>query len=310
MPETNSNMQTNGESTEGAVNGTPVITWPDAGQSQGNANSASQSSSDLSGRSLDYEVDPGYTFPDYPSGSGTPVITFPSTSIPSVSFPSVSIPPVTYYSQVRFMNASTNGLNLDVYIDNQNVFSGSTFATVSVYVRVSDGFHTVTVRRTNGPILYQQMLAFISGEKSTMVILDTSSGVTLTKVSDMGCTNVPSGYGCLRVANMSYTGSNYDVRTFNNQVAFSGVGYKEVTSYKQTSAGSYTFFVTNSQVSFGSFNELSVIILTALVGSCSSCGVSNPLLTFNINVQARRAYTSYIIGNPWSNLFQVYTLED
>lgn len=299
MPETDS-MQTNEEA---------------AGQSQGNANSAAQPSQDLSGRGLDYEVDPGYTFPDYPSGSGTPVITFPSTStpsvsFPSVSFPSVSVPPAAYYSQVRFLNASTNGLNLDVYIDNQNVFSGSTFATVSVYVRVSDGFHTVTVRRTNGPILYQQPLAFISGEKSTLVILDTAAGVTLSKVSDMGCTNVPSGYGCLRVANMSYSGSNYDVRTFNNQVAFSGVSYKEVTSYKQTSAGSYIFFVTGSQAAFGSLNELSVILLTALAGSCSTCGVVNPLLTFSINVQAGRAYTSYIIGNPWSNLFQVYTLED
>lgn len=66
----------------------------------------------------------------------------------------------------------------------------------------------------------------------------------------MGCTNVPAGYGCLRVANMSYAGSSYDVRTFNNQTAFAGIGYKEVTSYKQTSSGTYTFFVTGSQYAF------------------------------------------------------------
>lgn len=245
-------------------------------------------------RNVQLSIDPGYTFPDFP------VTTFPVPGAPSLP----------YFSQVRFLNASTNGRSLDVLVDNQNIFSGSTFATVSAYIQVSDGFHTVTVRRTNGPILYQQTIAFISGEKATMVILDTAAGATLSKVSDMGCTNVPSGYGCLRAANMSYTGSRYDIRTFNNQVVFSGISYKEVTSYKQTAAGNYTFFVTGSQASFTSFNDLPVIILAGLIGACPSCTVNNPLLTFHVSVRPRRAYTSYIIGNPWSNLYQVLTLED
>lgn len=232
---------------------------------------------------------------------------------PIFSFPTPGLPSITYYGQVRFLNASTNGMNLDVLIDGQNVFSGSTFATVSTYIQISDGFHTVTVRRTNGPILYQQTLAFVSGENVTMVILDNAGGVTLAKVSDMGCTNVPSGYGCLRVANMSYSGSSYDVRLFNNQVVFAGVGYKEVTSFKQASAGNYTFFVTNSQTNITSFNELPMLVFAAIIGSTctgSGCAISNPLLTYSINVQPGRVYTSYIIGNPWSNLYQVFTLED
>ena len=230
---------------------------------------------------------------------------------PIFPLPTPSLPPVTYYGQVRFLNASTNGMTLDVLIDGQNVFSGSTFATVSNYSRISDGFHTVTIRRTNGPILYQQTVAFVSGERVTMVILDNSSGVTLSKVSDMGCTNVPSGYGCIRVANMSYSGSSYDVRLFNNQIAFANVGYKEVTSFKQASSGNYTFFVTNSQVNVTTFNELPMLVFAVITGTpCPGCAVNNPLLTYSINVQPGRAYTSYIIGNPWSNLYQVYTLED
>jgi len=202
-------------------------------------------------------------------------------------------------------------MTLDVLVDGQNLFSGSTFATVSNYSQISDGFHTVTVRRTNGPILYQQTLAFVSGERVTMVILDTNGGVTLTKVSDMGCSNVPSGSGCLRVANMSYNGSNYDVRLFNNQIAFAGVGYKEVTSFKQATSGTYTFFVTNSQVNISTFNELPQLVFAVITGSvCPGCAVNNPLLTYSINVQPGRAYTSYIIGNPWSNMYQVFTLED
>ncbi len=232
---------------------------------------------------------------------------------PILPLPTPSLPAITYYGQVRFLNATTNNMNLDVLIDGQNVFSGSTFATVSTYIQISDGFHTITVRRTNGPILYQQTLAFVSGENVTMVLLDHTGGVTLSKVSDMGCTNVPSGYGCLRVANMSYSGSAYDIRLFNNQIAFAGIGYKEVTSFKQASAGNYTFFVTNSQFNITTFNELPVLVFATLVGvGCSGngCMINNPLLTYSINVQAGKTYTSYIIGNPWSNLYQVMTLED
>lgn len=232
---------------------------------------------------------------------------------PTIQFPITGLPSITYYGQVRFLNASTNGMSLDILIDGQNIFSGSTFATVSTYIQISDGFHTITVRRTNGPILYQQTLAFVSGENVTMVILDNASGVTLAKVSDMGCTNIPSGSGCIRVANMSYSGSSYDVRLFNNQVVFAGVGYKEVTSFKQASAGNYTFFVTNAQTNITTFNELPMLVFAAIISpSCTGtgCAITNPILTYSINVQPGRAYTSYIIGNPWSNMYQVFTLED
>lgn len=255
-------------------------------------------------------VYPGNMRPNRPNRpNGGP--NFPWPDFPLIPLPTPGVPSVTYYGQVRFLNASTNGWNLDVLIDGQNVFSGSSFATVSNYVSISDGFHTVTVRRTNGPILYQQTLAFVSGENVTIVILDSANGITLSKVSDMGCTNVPAGYGCLRVANMSYGGSSYDIRLFNNQVVFAGVGYKEVTSFKQASSGNYTFFVTTSQMNISSFNEIPTLIFTAIVGgTCTGCAINNPLLTYSINVQPGHTYTSYIIGNPWSNLYQVFTLED
>lgn len=124
------------------------------------------------------------TTPVAPSG-GRPV--YPDNTIGHPGFPTISFPVTyptvsggNYYSRVRFLNASTSGRTLDVYIDGRNIFSGSEFATISSYIRVTDGFHTVTVRRTNGQIYYQQTIAFVSGERLTMVILDTVSGVSLT----------------------------------------------------------------------------------------------------------------------------------
>lgn len=310
-PNTNTSETPVQESTDSTMTDNEFMTMPDAGVpttpaaptggqpvDQGNAGVPTTPTAPENGLS----VDPGYTYPAVPD-SGWPYQPYP--------LPTPSLPAVPYYSQVRFLNASTSGALLDVYVDNQNVFSGSLFATVSIYISVPDGFHTVTVRQTSGRILYQQTQAFVSGEKMTMVILDTPNGVSIARVSDMGCTNIPAGYGCCRVANMSYNGSNYDVRLYTNQTVFSSIGYREVTSYKQTGAGNYTFFVTNSQVSFSTVRELPVIILSAVVsGGCPTCGVNNPILTYNLNIAAGQAYTSYIIGNPWSNLYRILTLED
>ena len=79
------------------------------------------------------------TTPIAPTGSrpvaplpSYPVFTFPLPDFPVFpEFPTPSLPQPTYYGQVRFLNASTNGINLDAYIDGREFFSGSTFATVS-----------------------------------------------------------------------------------------------------------------------------------------------------------------------------------
>lgn len=326
MPDNNVNQNPNEENTSAAP------AWPDYFENQGSDTTAPETTpdQDLSDIPTTPVAPPGGT-PAYPGNDisgipttpvappgGTPAYPGPTygnnssfPDFPIFGFPSQTYPNVSYYSQVRFLNASTNGYNLDVLIDGQNVFSGSDFATVSSYISVSDGFHSITVRQTRGAILYQQTLAFVSGERVTMVILDNAVGVTMTKVSDMGCTNVPSGYGCLRVANMSYNGSSYDVRLFNDQVLFAGVSFKDVTSFKQASSGNYTFFVTTGQSAITAFNELPVLIFSSIIrGNCVGCAINNPVLTYNVNVRAGGAYTSYIIGNPWSNMYQVLTLED
>lgn len=237
-------------------------------------------------------------WPDWPAIT-PPLIPWPDTA-PSVR-----------YGRVRFLNASVRNGTLEVLVDGLNVLSGSSFATISVYTQVADGFHNVTIRQTGGPILYQQTLAFISGEPVTMVILDTAGGVTVSRVSDAGCTNLPSGYGCVRAVNMSYAGSNYDIRLYNNQIVFAGLGYKEVSSFKQASAGDYSFFVTGAQNNLTSFDELPRLILSVIAGTpCAGCAVSSPLLTYNAEVQAGLSCTSYIIGNPWSGLYQVMTVDN
>ena len=53
-----------------------------------------------------------------------------------------------------------------------------------------------------------------------------------------------------------------------------------------------------------------VCVECGYVPTCPACTVPDPLMSFNLEVSAGRSYTSYIIGNPWSDLYRVFTLED
>ena len=106
---------------------------------------------------------------------------------------------------------------------------------------------------------------------------------------------------------MSYAGSNYDLKLYGGETVFRNIGFQEVTSYKQAVAGSYQFYLTRAN-SFSVIRELPVIVIGAIAGSNMT---GQPLVSFYVDIQAGRNYTSYIIGNTWSdNSFRVMTVED
>lgn len=215
-----------------------------------------------------------------------------------------------YYSQVRFLNASTNSFTVNISIDNTAYAINSRFGTVSNYDRVTDGFHTVTVRRASGmrSILLQQTFPFVAGQKVTFVLTDSASGgLEMIRVIDSACNNLPSNSGCYRFANMSYSDSRVDLLLNNGETIFRNVGFQQVTSYKQAVAGSYQFMVVSSS-SMGVGRELQIIVIGVL-GTAS--GTRTPLLTFSADIAAGRSCTSYLIGNTWSaNSLQVLTVTD
>ena len=70
-----------------------------------------------------------------------------------------------YYGQVRFLNASTNNFAVNITIDGTAYAINSRFGTISNYDWISDGFHTVTVRRASGmrSVLLRQNFPFNYG---------------------------------------------------------------------------------------------------------------------------------------------------
>ena len=218
--------------------------------------------------------------------------------------------PPRFLGQVRFLNASSNSFPVNISIDGTPYAVNSRFGTISTYDWISDGFHTVTVRRTNGlrSVLLQQNFPFIAGQKITMILTDSAfGGLEMIRVSDMGCTNLPSGSGCYRFANMTCSGSRFDLLLYGGETVFRNVGFQSVTPYKQAMAGSYQFYITSSS-SYTFLKEIPVLVLGAIgIGS----NLPQPLVSFQTDIASGRNYTSYLIGNTWSDLgLRVMTVED
>lgn len=240
-------------------------------------------------------------------GEGGPVAPGPGW-LPSIpSFPGIS---PQYYGQVRFLNASTNAFPVNISIDGTAYAINSRFGTITNYDWVSDGFHTVTVRRASGlrSILLQQNFPFVSGQKVTLVLTDSASGgLEMVRVVDTGCRNMPYNSGCYRFANMAYSGSRFDLLLYGGETIFRNVGFQTVTSYKQAMAGSYQFYVTNSNT-YAFLRELPIIVIGAIG---TTVNTQQPLVSFQVDINARQNYTTYLIGNTWSDTgLRALTVED
>lgn len=240
---------------------------------------------------------PTITFPTIPSTPSIPSV----PSVPSFpSIPGIPVMPSPSYGQVRFINASTNTFPVSFRIDGMLYASNSQFGNVTSYQQVSDGFHTVTVNRTTGmqALLLQQTFPFSANQKVTMVLVDArEGGLEMIQISDTGCSNLPSGYGCYRVVNASYSGSSFDVRMYNGDTIFRNISFTQVSSYKRALAGTYTFYLTNANFS-GVIRELPIILIGAVTGISP---ISRPLTSGNVTIRAGQNATTYIIGNVWSS---------
>lgn len=279
---------------------TPVVPLPDVGEG-GPVNPGE----DIPVNPLPF---PGEGEPAYPGNeTNIPVTPLPFPGEGGAVYPGET---TQYYGMVRFLNASTNNFPVNISIDNAAYAINSTFATISNYDWVSDGFHTVTVRRAAGlrNILLQQTFPFVAGQKVTMVLTDSASGgLEMVRIVDTGCSNLPYNSGCYRFANMAYSGSSFDLMLYGGETVFRNVRFQNASSYKQAVAGSYQFYVTNSGA-YTFIRELPIIVIGAISGSSA---IRQPLVSYSVNITAGRNYTSYILGNTWSsNSLRVITVED
>ena len=215
---------------------------------------------------------------------------------------------------MRFLNASTNSFAVNISIDGTAYAINSRFGTISNYDWISDGFHTVTVRRASGmrSVLLRQNFPFTASKKVTMVLVDSASGgLEMVQISDTGCNTRAYNTGCYRFANMTYSGSRYDLLLYGGETIFRNVAFQTVTPYKQAMAGTYQFYVTSSG-NYSFLREIPIIVIGfGGSGTITGNNQAEALLSAQIEITAGQNYTSYLIGNTWSDIgLRLLTVED
>ncbi len=224
--------------------------------------------------------------------------------------PSALIPPVLQAVHIRFLNASTAPFPIDVLIDGMEHLQNSSFGTVSQYIPMADGFHKIAVRSRAGlrPVLFQGVFPFPAGQKITFSIADSPSGsITIIPVSNAGCFHCPARCGCYRIANMTFSGSSYDIRTPSGERVFCSISFGQSAPYKPVSAGSYLFF-TAAPSGCSPIRDLPIILQSFLAGSPKP---DNVLSEIPVEIEAGMNYTTYLIGNTWSSFrLQSITIKD
>lgn len=228
--------------------------------------------------------------------SETGILQPPVTISPIPVFPQISI---QSYGQVRFINASTYNIPVNISIDGTVYAANAQFGSVSEYGWVADGFHTVTVSRADGPrtLLFEQTFPFVAQQMITMVLTDSASGsLEIISIFDTICSNLPYNVSCFRFANMSYSGSAFDLLISNGEIVFNNVRFQAVSAYTQAVAGTYQFIVANANT-FPSPQVLPVIIVSS---SASAAAIAQPIIKFEADLAAGQSFTAYVIGSLWA----------
>ena len=290
--------------------GIPVIPLPDPGQ--GGPVVAPGDENDSAGIPVVPLPDPGQggpvhpLYPDRPNRPNWPIYpVFPLPSLPC--FVCQDQGNSNNYCKVRFLNAVNQYSSLVVVISGRQVASGLSFASLTSYGKVSDGFRTVTIALPNGYVLLRKSIPFHAGTTVTMAIIPSASGLDLMEISDTPCSNRSYGYSCFRVCNLAYYSNPLDVILYDGRIVYSDVRFKEVTSFKQIRPGEYDFYLAETVLS----PMPRSMDIETLDSASSDVIYPEPLLSFYVNVRSNAMYTVYILGRDnTSTSLQTIIVED
>ena len=92
-----------------------------------------------------------------------------------------------------------------------------------------------------------------------------------------------------------------DLLLYGGETIFRNVAFQTVTPYKQAMAGTYQFYVTSSG-NYSLLREIPIIVIGLnSSGTITGNNQAEALLSAQIEIAAGQNYTSYLIGNTWSD---------
>lgn len=281
---------------------TPVVPLPDVGE-----NGPVYGGSDAGQTPVVPLPNPGEGGPVYGgSAPSLPVVPLPGVGGP-VFGGAVILPGTAASSAVRFLNAAFGYRPFRVSLRNTQAVNWLSYASLSGYRRVPAGYHTVTVSGTDGYIYLQKTMPFLSGDPTTIAIINTASGLDLLQITDPCCAPT-GGMAAFRVSNLALNSGPLDVLLGDGRVVYGDVRYKETTSFKRIVPGAYQFFLAETSMTpQPAWMDIETLD-SAFLGMYP---VSDTVASLYLNVTAGSSYTVFLLSSGAAvNAIQTLAAQD
>lgn len=177
-------------------------------------------------------------------------------------------------SLVRIFHAASQTQNVDVYINDQMVFSNLAFGDFTKYVYLDEGEYNVSVYlagQKDIPVI-NQMVDVLSQQIFTVAATGNLDNLGLLVIPDKVSKSPSQSYSSLRVIHLSPNAPGVDILV-DGDTLFEDISFEEGTDYVDLNNGTYNVnVVLNSDKSI--------------------------VLPLKVTLNPDKIYTIYIIGNP------------
>lgn len=177
-------------------------------------------------------------------------------------------------SLVRIFHTSPQALNVDVYVNNEMVFSNLAFGDFTKYVYLDEGEYNVTVYvagQKDKPVI-NKIVEIPSQQMFTVAAIGNLDNLNLLVVPDKVSKSPSKDYSSVRVIHLSPDAPGVDL-VVDNDTLFENIEFGEGTDYVDLNPGTYNIKVVLN-------SDKSVV------------------LPLKITLNSDKIYTIYIIGNP------------
>ncbi len=177
-------------------------------------------------------------------------------------------------SLVRVFHAAPDVGNVDVYVNNQMVFSNLAFGDFTKYVYLDEGQYNVSVYpagKKDNPAI-NQIVDVPSQQMFTIAATGNANDLGLLVIPDKLSKSPSQSYSSVRIIHLSPNAPGVDV-SVDGDIIFENIEFREGTDYVDLNPGTYN--------------------VNILLNSDKSVALS-----LKVTLNPNKIYTIYVIGNP------------
>ena len=177
-------------------------------------------------------------------------------------------------SLLRVFHAAPDVGNVDVYVNNQKVFSNLAFGDFTKYVYLDEGQYNVSVYpagKKDNPAI-NQIVDVPSQQMFTIAATGNANDLGLLVIPDKLSKSPSQSYSSVRIIHLSPNAPGVDV-SVDGDIIFENIEFREGTDYVDLNPGTYN--------------------VNILLNSDKSVALS-----LKVTLNPNKIYTIYVIGNP------------